>query len=823
VRLLEQILLDVRHSYRAIAKTPVVSAVAILSLALGLGANTAIFSVINALLVRSLPVERPGELALLESAGRDRRTWTNPIWEQIRDRADQFAGALAVSPTRFNLAQRGQSEIVDGLWASGRAFEVLGIPARVGRTLTDADDRPGGGAGGPVAVISHAYWQRRFAGAADTIGRSIVVERVPVTIVGVTPPDFFGVEVGRTFDIALPIGAATLIRGTGILQQRSMWWLRIMVRLKPGQTLDAGTALLQAQQLQILRSTVPNDWHPSQIGNYLKEPFRLEAAATGDSGLRSRYQRPLLTIMTVVGLVLLIACANLANLLLARAATRRQEISLRIALGASRARVAHLLLTESLLLASVGAVLGLVIARWSSALLVRQFSTATNNVYLDLSIDWRVLGFTTAVSIATALIFGIVPALRSTRLAPQDALKAGARTVSGDIAGAAGPTLVIVQVALSLVLLVTAGLFIRTFASLAQLNLGFDSRPVLTASVQIPGARIDSTQGPDLVDQLVSAAESVPGVARVAVSELTPLGNNTWNNLIELPDGPELPEDSRLTYFNRVTPGWFDTFGTRMLAGRDFSRADTIGSPPVAIVNAAFARRFTGGRSPIGVRVKHPNNVVREIVGYVADAAYESVRAAAPPTLYVPYSQDNQVRSAMVVSVRTAGGSPALLTQPLVAALSRVHGDLVVTPRPFADQVGAAVARERIVAVLSAVFGGLALLLAGLGLYGVTAFAVSRRRAEIGMRMALGATSAHVLSQVLGRIIWLVALGVVAGAGVSLWASRFVSPLLYGLSPNDPATFVAASVVLIATAALAAWLPARRATQVDPATVLRDG
>jgi putative ABC transport system permease protein len=821
VGLLERVFHDARHSVRVIVKTPVVSAVAIVSLALGLGANTAIFSVIDSLLVRALPVERPGELARLEAGENSSRSWTNPVWEQIRDRQDLFAGAFAVSPTRFNLAPHGQSDAVEGLWASGKAFDVLGVRALVGRTLTEADDRPGGGASGPVAVISHAFWQRRFGGAPDAIGRTIVVDGVPFAIVGVTPPGFFGVYVGRSFDVALPIGAATLTRPASMLG-RSYRWLGIMVRLKPDQTLASGTALLRALQPQILEATRPTDWHPSQIRNYLKDPFRLEPAATGDSFLRERYRRPLQILMTVVGLVLLIACANLAHLLLARANARRQEVALRMALGASRSRVAQLLLMESLLLAGAGALLGLLIARWSSALLVRQLSTETSTAYLDLSLDWRVLTFTASASIATALLFGTVPALRSAREVSHDALKAGGRGLAGVISGRADRALLVVQVALSMVLLVTAGLFLRTFTSLAQLDLGFDRHAILTASVEIPRARLATGPPPALIRELLTAAQSIPGVASAGVSLLAPLDNQTWRNLIELPDGPNLPEADRLTHFNIVTSGWFDTYRTPLLDGRDFSGVDTVGSPPVAIVNRAFARRFAGGRNPIGLRVKQPGNVIREVIGYVGDAAYESIRAPAPPTLYLPYSQETQGASSLVVSVRAAGSSPALLTQPLVTALSRVHGDLVVTPRPLDDHVSAALARERILAALSALFGGLALLLAGLGLYGITSFTVSRRRAEIGVRMALGATSRHVLSHVLTRVVTLVAVGIGVGIAVSLWATRFVSPLLFGLAPTDPVTFVAASGVLAAVAALAAWLPARRATKIDPVAVLRE-
>ena len=474
--------------------TPVVSTVAILSLALGIGANTAIFSVLDTLLLRSLPVDAPRQLVLLGDDSGRRTLWTNPIWEQIRDRGALFEGAFAVSNTRFNLALRGESELVDGLWASGTMFEVLGVPAILGRTLTERDDRPGGGPDGPVAVISYGFWQRRFGGAADAIGRSLTVERVPFTIVGVAPPEFFGVDVGRTFDVALPIGAVTLIRGTGALEQRSSWWLRIMMRLEPGQSAEAAAASLRAMQPQIRSATLPLDWHPGEEVRYLREGFRLEPAATGGSGLRERYRRPLTTIMVVVGVVLLIACANLANLLLARASARRHELSVRLALGASRLRIARQLFTESLLLSSAGALLGLLFAHWGSRVLVRQLSTATSIVFLDLSLDWRVLGFTAAVAIATAVLFGTVPAVRGTRLQPNDALKAQGRGVVGDGPLGLGHVLVVVQVALSLVLLVGAGLFIRTFSSLATMPLGFDSRPILVAAVEVPDAQIAAGQ-----------------------------------------------------------------------------------------------------------------------------------------------------------------------------------------------------------------------------------------------------------------------------------------------------------------------------------------
>jgi predicted permease len=818
----ERLVQDLRQAYRSLRSAPVVSLVAILSLALGIGANTAIFSVVNALVVRPLPVAEPARLAVL---GRDRGgtpAWTNPIWEQFRERADLFGGAFAVSTERFNLATHGETDVVGGLWASGETFDMLGVRPLIGRTFTREDDRPGGGPAGPVAIVSYAFWHRRFAGAPDVLGRTLTVERVPFTIVGVTPPEFFGMDVGRRFDVAIPIGTATLIKGPSALTGRSLWWLRIVFRLKPGQSVDAGSAMVRAMQPQIRAATMPDDWHPSQIGRYLADGFRLEPAATGDSDLRERFQRPLMTIMVVVGLVLLIACANLANLLLARAAVRARELSLRMALGASRMRLLRQLLTESLLLAIAGAALGLAVAVWGSRALVAQLATSSP-VVLDLSLDWRVLGFTAIAAVITALLFGTAPALAGMRLQPTDALKIGGRGVVGGRGIRPGQVLVALQVALSLVLLVAAGLFIRTFASLNQLNLGFDRHGVLVASVQIPPSRIEPARRPELLRQLVVVASSVPGVSSAALSNVTPLGGETWNNLIELPDLPPLPEEQRLTYFNMISPGWFRTYGTPLLAGRDFTPEDTPDSPPVAIVNEAFARRFTNGANPIGMRVLHPGNVERRIVGYVADAVYESIRAAVPPTLYIPYSQQPQPPSSTSVSVRANSGSPELLIKPLVAALADVHRDLVVTPRPLSRQIDAASSRERVVARLSALFGALALLLAALGLYGITAYAVSQRRMEIGIRMALGAATGAVVSLVLRRVLFLVGSGIVLGVAASLWASRYVTPLLFGLSPRDPLTLSIAIAILAAIGVLVGWLPARRASRIDPAHVLREG
>ncbi len=411
---------------------------------------------------------------------------------------------------------------------------------------------------------------------------------------------------------------------------------------------------------------------------------------------------------------------------------------------------------------------------------------------------------------------------------PNDALKAQGRGVVGEGGWSLGSALVVVQVALSLILVVGAGLFVRTFASLAARDLGFERRGVMVVNLNAQRAQLEPADRADLFRRALEAARGVPGVAGVALSAVTPISGSTWNNRIELPGGPDLPESERLTFINLISSDWFRTYGTPMLAGRDVTDGDHATSQQVAIVNETFARKFVPGRNPIGVRIRQPGfgarpTIDREIVGVVRDAAYRSFREPVPPTLYIPYAQERDHPSSLSLSVRTAGGSPALLTRSLADALSPVHRDLAISFRPLAEQVGAALTQERLVAMLSGFFGALALLLAALGLYGVTSYAVSRRRTEIGIRMALGAAPAGVIGLVLRRVAVLVTLGVVLGASVSLWASRFVAPLLFGLEPRDPATLGAAMIVLGGIGALAGWLPARRASRIDPARVLRDG
>ncbi len=821
---------NIRDAVRALRATPIVTAIAVLSLALGIGANTAIFSILDSLLIRTLPVKDPQKLAVLGLGNEGRDAWTNPIWEQVRAHREVVDDAFAWSDGRFNLSPTSQTEYVDGIWASGRFFETLGVQAILGRTFGEADDARGGGSDGPVAVISYRFWQSRFGGAADAIGKTLTIERVAYTVIGVVPPDFFGVDVGRTFDVIVPIGTEPLVRGKeSSLDQRSNWWLGIMIRTKPGQSVEAAAGALRSIQPQARQATIPPQYREQDKRDYLKEAFVLTPAATGTSGLRDRYRKPLVTIMVVVSLVLLIACANIANLLLARATARRHEMSVRLALGASRMRLTRQLLTESLLLSGCGALLGTIVASWSSRLLLRQLSTSTNTVFLDMGIDWRMLGFTALVAVATALLFGSAPALRASRVQPNEALKEQGRGVIGDRRFSLGNLLVVVQVALSLMLVVAAGLFMRTFSGLAQLDLGFDRNPILVANVSILRTGLEGPRRTELYERLREAAAAVPGVRSASVSAVTPVSGSTWQFAVERIDDRVIAnEKERGVYVNIVSPGFFETYSTRLLAGRDFTDRDTETSPQVVAVNETFARKFLNGRNPVGHRLRQPEFPDRpafdqEIVGYVQDAVYRSLRAPVPPTMYVPLRQHRRMPPGMSFSVKAASGSPARLTRSVASALTAVNPNISLTFRPLAEQVNNALIQERVVAMLSGFFGALALLLAALGLYGVTSYAVNRRRTELGIRMALGAEPSGVIRLVLRRVAILVAAGVLVGGAASLLTANYVATLLYGLQPRDPLTFAGAAAILSSIGALAGWLPARRASRIDPARVLREG
>jgi putative ABC transport system permease protein len=836
---------NVRYALRMLRKSPGFTAVIVLTLALGIGANTAIFSIIDSLLLRPLLVRDPSRLALVtDTSEGGQESWTYAIWEQIRDERDLFAGtaASATADASFNLSQGGETEIVKGMWVSGEFFDVLGVPAARGRTFSASDDIRGGGANGPVAVISHGFWQRHFGGAPEVVGRTLTLERIPFKVIGITPPDFFGLSVGQAFDVAVPFSIEPLVRGAkdSRLDQRDSWWVTIVVRLKPDQTRERGIADLRARQPAIREATRIAGVSALDRDEHLKDPFTLDADAVGDSSLRGQYRDPLLVMLGVVGLVLVIACANIANLLLARSAARAHEWSLRLALGASRSRLARQVITESLVLSALGAVAGLAVAHWTSRLLVQQLST--DAVSLSLSLDWRVLSFTASVGVLTALVFGIAPAARATRGVPIDALKQGGRGAAGSTKARLANALVVAQVVLSLVLVVGAGLFLRTFSSLTHVSLGFDADRVLLAQVSTRRAEVPPQDRLETFKRIHERALSVPGVGAGGLSLIAPISGRLWYRQVYV-SGSWTPQEERRTLpsgigststkltptepytaLNAVTPGWMAALGVSVRRGRDITDADGASTSRVALVNELFVRKFLPGQNAIGrtVQVVKSNAAPpREIVGIVSDAAYRDVREAAMPTVYVPLAQYDTDATPLpptdiILSVRAASGPPAALKKAVTEAVTDLNPRFALTYRPLAEQVSRTMQQERLLAMLSVFFGALAVLMAAIGLYGVTSYAVNLRRAEIGVRLALGSTRAGVMRLVLGRVTTLVAIGVGVGLVSSAVAARYVKALLFGLEPSDPATLVAAAVVLAAVGLTAGWVPAFRASRVNP-------
>jgi predicted permease len=813
IRTIDSVSQDMSAALRGLRKSPGFTLVAIGTFALGIGANTALFSIFSSLILRPLPVRDPDSLALLTNGA-----WSYPIWEEIRARETElFDGTFAWSGQSFDLSPSGHSDLVDAAYVSGRLFDVLGVTAIRGRTITPADD---GGAApdGPVAVISHRLWRQRFVGTSDVVGRQLTVQRVPFTIVGVMPPGFFGPDVGRMTDVMVPFAAEPLIRREeSRLARGDSWWLQIMVRLKPGRGLEQTNAALRGVQSQILESGTRDR----------SEPLRLAPAATGNSVLRTRFETPLFAMLVAVGLVLLVACANIASLLLARALARRRELTVRLALGSSRWRIARLLFIESLIVAVTGAAFGLMFASWSSELLVRQLSTWQSTVSLDLALDWRVLAFTAALACLSAIIAGVAPVLGLTSVTPGEALKDAGRGIAGDRRLTVRNTLVVAQIAVSLVLVVAAGLLLRTFTLLNQLPLGFVPEPLLIAELDLQGSGGPSEQRAARAERLREAAATVPGVRSASVSAIRLLTGGGWaSGLVGVGDGP-ISRSRPPLWLNATTPGWFATMGMALRSGRDFEAGDRVGGRPVAIVNEAFVRRYLPGEQPIGqhVRMAFDANTRHEIVGVVGDAVYTTPREGMLATMYVPVMQQASETfwPTVLLTINVAPGRRAELERDVAAALTQVDATVAITFRTFEQLVSATVTQERLIAMLSAFFGGLALLLAAVGLYGVVAHAVRARQTEIGLRMALGATPSSIVRLVFQRVGVLIAAGIAFGLAGSLLAMRFVEALLFHVEARDPVTFAGAAAVLVAVGVLAAWMPARRAARLDPATVLREG
>jgi predicted permease len=818
---------DLTFAFRQMRRMPIVSGVALLSLALGIGANVAIFSLVNALILKPLPVHDPDRLVIFGDADprRHNNSLTNPQWEYIRDHQDVLVGVGAYGNPRFNLSSGGETRPAQGLFVSGTFFETLGVTAHLGRTFTTDDDRRGGGPDGPVAVLSYGFWQREFGGRTDAIGQPITLDGHAFTIIGVTDRDFRGVQIGRAFDVAAPLGSEPLVRGTeSSLDHRANWWLTVVGRLAPGQTMAQAEARLRALHAQLREATLPTGSRPEILADYMSEPLILKPGATGISNLRERYSLPLYVLLGIVALVLTIACANMANLLLAQSVARRRELAVRLSLGAGRWQLVRQLLVESLMLSTLGAAAGLLIAGWGSRAIVGLLSTRTQIVDVNLSMDWRVFAFTTAVGVATGLLFGVAPAFRSTALKPADALRDHARgVVAGGGRWHASHVLVAVQVALSFVLVFGSTLFVRTLVSLTGQELGFEPSRVLVGTVDVRGTGIGPEGRVQLHRQVHAALNAVPGVEAAAMSFVTPVSGSTWNLQVAMPGSTEL----RRVLFNAVSPGYFRAMGTPLLAGRDVDDRDRPGSPRVVVVNEAFVAQYFRGENPVGktftiVGAGPANSAhVVEVIGMVANAKYQFLREAPRPIMYAAFSQQLQRFSSARMVIRTIG-APMESRNAIVQALAGVHKDIALDLKYLEEDLGANVLQERLLATLSGFFGILALLLAALGLYGVMSYAVTRRRNEIGIRMALGAEPQAVVGLVLRHVALITSVGLVAGAAAALGTGRFIDALLYNQAAGDATMIGVTAVTLAAAAAIAGYVPARRAARIDPMTALRE-
>jgi putative ABC transport system permease protein len=829
---------DLRFALRQMRHTPIVSGVALLSLALGIGANVAIFSLINALILKALPVHEPDRLVILGlgEMPRPNTTFTNPQWEFLRDSQDgqsgqAFSSVTAIGFGRFSLSGSGEMRPVVGYYVSGRFFETIGVTPLFGRGFTMDDDRHGGGSAGPVAVISYGFWQREYGGDPAVLGRTVSLDGHPFTIVGVTPQDFFGIRVGLTADVIIPIGTETIIHPgkESWLDRRSTWWLTLIGRLAPGQTTAHAETRLRALQPAMRTATVPQDWRPADQADYIKEPFVVGPASTGVSFLRDRYRQPLYVLLGIVGLVLTIACANMANLLLAQSMARRRELAVRLSLGASRAQLVRQLLVESLMLSAIGSLAGLLVATWGSRALVAMLSTRTSIVALDLSMDWRVFAFTASVGTLTGLLFGVAPAIRGTSLTPADALRGHARgIVSGGGKMNVGHGLVALQVALSFVLVFGSALFVRTLIGLTSQAMGFDSSRVLIATVDLRRTGVGADGYQLLLDRIRDAVGAAPGIEAAAVAALTPVSGTTSTQAVIVP-GYEGSRRDRNVFFNAVSEDFFRAIGQPLIAGRALTRSDSRPSAPAAmVVNEAFARKFFGGQNPVGRTVtieeytRNNTDMPFEIVGMVADAKYRSLRDPVSPTIYTPLARGGNPGSFLRMPIKTTAASPMSARDTVLATIAAIDKDVIVDLKTFDEDLSGNVLQERLIASLSAFFGALALLLAALGLYGVMSYSVSRRTNEIGIRMALGAEPDRVVRLVLGRVAIITIGGLIAGAAASVGAGRFINALLFNLATSDATMIAATAITLTTTATIAGYLPARRAARIDPTVALRD-
>jgi len=807
---------DLVYAARTLRRSPGFLACAVLTLALGIGANTAIFSLIDAVMLRPMPVPQPDRLVQLTrvAEGGELRSISYPLFEYFRDRLSSVAWAFVETRMQPTITLDGVEETASGGLVSGAYYAALGVAPAVGRLLGPADDA----APSPAAVISYAYWKRRFALDPAAIGKTIAINQTTLTIVGVEPEGFAGTWRERTLDFTAPLSMFERISGSSAAWRRH--WdinsLAMMARLKPGVTLTRANAEAGATYDAWRRDRIKDIRNATIRNQILKETAAALPAAAGLNGLRVRFSEPLMALMGIVALVLLLACANLSGLLLARGASRQREISVRRALGAGIGRLLRQFLAESMLLAVFGALLGLALARWLANALVVMMANG-GKLDLPVSLDWRTLAFTGAISMLACVFAALAPGLNAGRVGVNPGLK----EVRSGGHRRFGRLLVMAQLCISMTLLVGAGLFIRTLVNLYSADAGLRTGGVLTFNVrsrtEFPSARAYAVQAA-IVDRL----QSLPGVVSASASAIFPIAGGLWTRGVQV-EGFEFrsAEDDQVA-FNAVAPKYFAATGTPLLLGRDFDGRDAAGSKPVAIVNESFARYFFGGQPPLGRHVTSIK-IAYEVVGVVKDAKYESLRKAAPRTMYISWLQREGAQPTdYSYWARVAGGDPMSLAPVIERALPGIDSALRLrTPETFANAVDHSTLNERIMATLGGFFGLLALIVACLGIFGIMAFQVSRRINELGVRMALGATRTNIVTLVLREVAMLLIPGCAAGCIAAVCLTRFAKSMLFGVTPTDPVAFALAACALAVATLAAGFLPALRASRIDPMSALR--
>ncbi len=827
---LESAAQDLKYALRRLVKSPGFTIAAIATLALGIGANTAIFELLDAVLLQSLPVANPQELAEVRIVDMDKARGSfssaypavnNPIWEKLREDHQGFSAIAAWTNTGFSRDSGGDARFAKGLWVSGDFFRVLGVRPIQGRLFTAEDDRRGCGL--PGAVISYGFWQQEYGGG-PALGRKLMLNDKPVEVIGVTPASFFGVDVGQTFDVAVPVCSQPFLETRNRLDSSTQWWLSVIGRRDPSWPVERVAAHLGAVSPAIFAETLRPGYPVESIKDYLALKLTAAPSAAGVSMLRETYTDPLRILLGISGLVLLITCANLASLMLARTSAREREMAVRLAIGAGRSRLIRQVLSESLLLSLAGAVAGAVLARTLSRGLVAFLNTANNPISLDFKQDWRLFAFLLAVSLLTCVLFGLAPALRASRTAPGAAMKTGGHgmTASRGRLGFRG-ALVVSQVALSLVLLFAALLFTESLRNLLTDDPGFQAKGVLIAGLDFARLQVPLDRRAAFQRELLDRIRAIPGVDAAAETNIVPLGGEGWGNSVWVDGHGEQRQDSN---FSSISPQYFKTLRIPMLAGRDFNESDRIHSPRAAIVNEAFAHLLGLGENPIGKRFRReatPNSPeeVNEIVGLVKDTKYRRIRRPAGAIAYLDTAQDKDADNSMRVLVRSQ-----LPMETVEAAIRRAMREqssgISFDFAGLQDQIRQSLLAERLLATLSGFFGALAVVLAMIGLYGVMSYTVAERTSEIGIRMALGARRADVTAMILRKAAALLVAGLAVGAGLSLAAASAASALLFGLKPRDPVTLAMAAAVLAAVALGASYVPARRAAALDPIASLRE-